>query len=203
MSIFMFLVNSVGLGIGLAMDAFSVSAVNGLTEPDMDRGRACRIAGTFGIFQMVMPLLGWVCVNFIANQFQAVQRFIPGIAMLLLFEIGIKMIREGTKPADEEEEEEEKEAPASRPKAMSTGGLLTQGVATSIDALSVGFAIASLRFPAAFAESLIIGLTTFVICLGGIRVGTLFGTKLSGKASVLGGVILILIGIEILITSVI
>lgn len=83
--------------------------------------------------------------------------------------------------------------------AVSTRDLIAQGVATSIDALSVGFAIAEHHVLTAVAESLIIGIVTFIICIGGLLIGKRFGTKLSGKASVLGGVILILIGIEIFI----
>ena len=205
----LFLINAIGLGAGLAMDAFSVSAVNGMNEPDMPRSRACKIAGTFGIFQTAMPLIGWFCVNRILHFFQAIQRYIPGIAMLLLFEIGFKMIREGReenrRTRKEQEEEETGNDPsvtgefwnpeyastigagkAKTQRKMTDKDLLVQGVATSIDALS-----------------LIIGIITFAICLGGIQIGKRFGTMLSGNASILGGVILILIGIEIMVKAVV
>lgn len=125
----LFLLNSVLFGVGLAMDAFSVSLANGLYAPDMRASRMLRIAGTFGVFQTAMPLLGWVCVRAIAEAFRTFQRFIPWIALALLLYIGGKMIHEGLHGAGETKE-------------PSHGwDLFMQGVATSIDALSVGFTI--------------------------------------------------------------
>ena len=188
----MFCLNSVLFGIGLAMDAFSVSMANGLHEPRMKTGRMCLIAGTFGLFQILMPLLGWVCVHTIADLFTGFRRVIPWIALLLLGFIGGKMLLEGLRG-------EGSEADAV---AVGWGGLFLQGIATSIDALSVGFTIADSSWPAALTEALIIGLVTFAICLAGLRIGKFFGTKLAGKASILGGVILIAIGLEIFLKGV-
>ena len=188
----MFCLNSVLFGIGLAMDAFSVSMANGLHEPRMKTGRMCLIAGTFGLFQILMPLLGWVCVHTIADLFTGFRRVIPWIALLLLGYIGGKMLLEGLRG-------EGSDADAV---AVGLGGLLLQGIATSIDALSVGFTIADSSWPAALTEALIIGLVTFAICLAGLRIGKFFGTKLAGKASILGGVILIAIGLEIFLKGV-
>lgn len=188
----MFCLNSVLFGIGLAMDAFSVSMANGLHEPRMKTGRMCLIAGTFGLFQILMPLLGWVCVHTIAELFTGFRRVIPWIALLLLGFIGGKMLLEGLRG-------EGSEADAV---AVGWGGLFLQGIATSIDALSVGFTIADSSWPAALTEALIIGLVTFAICLAGLRIGKFFGTKLAGKASILGGVILIAIGLEIFLKGV-
>lgn len=188
----MFCLNSVLFGIGLAMDAFSVSMANGLHEPRMKTGRMCLIAGTFGLFQILMPLLGWVCVHTIAELFTGFRRVIPWIALLLLGFIGGKMLLEGLRG-------EGSEADAV---AVGWGGLFLQGIATSIDALSVGFTIADFSWPAALTEALIIGLVTFAICLAGLRIGKFFGTKLAGKASILGGVILIAIGLEIFLKGV-
>lgn len=188
----MFCLNSILFGIGLAMDAFSVSMANGLHEPRMKTGRMCLIAGTFGLFQVLMPLLGWVCVHTIAELFTGFRRVIPWIALLLLGYIGGKMLLEGLRG-------EGSDADAV---AVSLGGLLLQGIATSIDALSVGFTIADSSWPAALTEALIIGLVTFAICLAGLRIGKFFGTKLAGKASILGGVILIAIGLEIFLKGV-
>ena len=188
----MFCLNSILFGIGLAMDAFSVSMANGLHEPRMKTGRMCLIAGTFGLFQILMPLLGWVCVHTIAELFTGFRRVIPWIALLLLGYIGGKMLLEGLRG-------EGSDADAV---AVGLGGLLLQGIATSIDALSVGFTIADFSWPAALTEALIIGLVTFAICLAGLRIGKFFGTKLAGKASILGGVILIAIGLEIFLKGV-
>ncbi len=191
-SILFFILNSILFGVGLAMDAFSVSAANGLAAPDMHISKSFKIAGTFGAFQMAMPLIGWFCVHTVAEKFKAFQKFIPWIALILLLYIGGSMIYEGiTNKAAEEAREE-----------VSGGTLFIQGVATSIDALSVGFTIASYTWVKALSESLIIGLVTFVICLVGIKLGKTLGMKLSGKAEILGGVILIGIGLEIFITGV-
>ena len=187
----MFFFNSILFGVGLAMDAFSVSLANGLRYPQMKGRDMCRIAGTFGVFQTAMPLLGWLCVHTVATAFRAVDRFIPLVALLLLAYIGGHMIREGLHHRAEEEAEA----------AVGLRSLLLQGLATSIDALSVGFTIAEDPWYSALVESVIIGIVTFVICLLGIRIGRRFGTLLAGKASILGGLILIAIGLEIFIKS--
>ena len=152
---FLFVLNSILFGVGLAMDAFSVSIANGLNEPKMPVRRMLLIAGTFAVFQTVMPLTGWLCVHSIAEAFQAFQPFIPWIALALLLFIGIKMIVEGRK--------EEKDGDDEEVKLLRGGALLVQGIATSIDALSVGFTIAEYTWVFALIESVIIGLVTFGI----------------------------------------
>ena len=188
----MFLVNAAGFGVGLAMDAFSVSMANGLNEPEMKKGKMLGIAGTFAFFQIAMPLIGWLCIHTIANVFQSFRKFIPFIALALLAYIGGKMLAEGIKNKDGSGEET----------AVGFAGLMVQGVATSIDALSVGLTIADYDFKKALVEALIIGVVTLVICLAGLVIGKKFGTKLAGKASILGGVILIGIGIEIFVSGI-
>lgn len=188
-----FFLNSVLFGAGLAMDAFSVSLANGLNEPFMKPRRMCAVCGTFALFQFLMPMLGWVCVHTIATLFSSAQRFIPWIALVLLLFIGGKMLLEGVRGKQNDD------AP---PPAARLGTLLVQGVATSIDALSVGFTIAEYPWQAALVESLIIGAVTFGVCLAGLWIGKRFGTRLAGKAAILGGVILIGIGIEIFVTGV-
>lgn len=190
-----FFLNSVLLGVGLAMDAFSVSAADGLAEPSMRKRKMFLIAGIFGLFQTLMPLIGWICVHTVVGEFTAFQRFIPWIAFLLLGYIGGKMLLEGIRHSDVEKEDSEK--------AVTFRSLLIQAVATSIDALSVGFAIAELSWLSALVETLIIGVVTALISFGGLLIGRKFGTKLSQKASVLGGLILIAIGLEILISGLI
>ena len=189
---FLFFANSVLFGIGLAMDAFSVSMANGLNEPKMTPRRMTAIAGTFALFQTAMPLIGWLCIHTIAKLFTAFQKYIPWIALLLLLYIGGKMLLDGIRHKGGEAD-----APA-----VGFAALMIQGIATSIDALSVGFTIADYSFSTALTESLIIGLVTFGICLAGVYIGKKFGTKLAGKASVLGGIILIAIGLEIFLTGV-
>ena len=177
----LFFTTNIFLGIGLAMDAFSVSMANGLNEPHMNKGRICTIAGVFGGFQALMPL--------IVESFRSFEKFIPWIALILLLFIGGKMLIEGIKNDCEEEVS-----------AISPGALFVQGIATSIDALSVGFTIAEYNWIMALAASLIIAIVTFFICIGGLIIGKIFGTKLSNKAQILGGIILIAIGIEIFVS---
>lgn len=188
---FLFIMNSALLGVGLAMDAFSVSLANGLHEPGMKKGKMCGIAGVFAGFQALMPMVGWVCVHTILQHFQAFSKWIPWIALGLLSYIGGKMLIEAFK------KEEEEEAPG-----VGIGALIIQGIATSIDALSVGFTIAEYQLVMALVCALIIAAVTFVICMAGLSIGKKFGTRLANKANILGGVILIAIGLEIFITGV-
>lgn len=189
----MFFVNSILLGVGLAMDAFSVSLANGLNEPSMKKGRMFAIAGTFAGFQTAMPLIGWICVHTIAQKFEAFQKYIPWIALVLLAFIGGKMVVEGIKSKNETEHEAE---------AVGFFALIVQGIATSIDALSVGFTISDYTLVMAVIASVLIGVVTLVICMSGLILGRTFGTKLAGRANILGGIILIAIGIEIFVTHV-
>lgn len=186
-----FFVNSILLGIGLAMDAFSVSVANGLQYPIMRRNKRYLIAGTFAFFQCIMPLIGWAFVHTAVNLFSSFQKYIPWIALILLVFIGGKMLIEGIRSRGEE---------ANEPAVLHIGTLILQGIATSIDALSVGFTIANYGFAAALICSLLIAAVTFLICITGVHIGRKFGTRFSGGASVFGGLILIGIGIEIFVS---
>ena len=190
---FVFFFNSILLGVGLAMDAFSVSLANGLNEPGMKKRRMVLVAGTFSLFQALMPMAGWICVHTIVQYFSAFEKLIPWIALILLCFIGGKMLLEGIRGGEEE---------GDGPSAVSLGLLMVQGVATSIDALSVGFTIAEYNWLMALVCAALIAVVTFFICMAGIAIGKKFGTKLAGKASIFGGVILIAIGIEIFLTGV-
>lgn len=179
------------LGVGLAMDAFSVSLANGLNEPEMKGKKMYGIAGVFAFFQALMPMVGWICVHTIVQYFRTFEKFIPWIALLLLTLIGGNMLAEGIKKQEEEVKE----------KKLGMAVLLMQGIATSIDALSVGFTISEYGFFMALACALIIAIVTFVICMTGLLIGKKFGTGFSKRAVILGGVILISIGLEIFITG--
>lgn len=237
----LFFLNSALLGVGLAMDAFSVSLARGLVEPHMKKSRMALIAGTFAAFQFAMPMIGWICVHTIANYFTSFQRLIPWIALALLGYIGSKMLIEGIQKGAEQKRarqnaekhlanegcpkgmkrpssasvdnveetvaesiEAEKSTDESAATAAKFGvaALMVQGIATSIDALSVGFTIADYGLSMAFICSIIVAAVTYVICTSGILIGRAVGTKLSGKADILGGVILIGIGIEIFVKGV-
>ena len=187
------LLNSCLLGIGLAMDAFSVSLANGLNESCMRKRKMMGIAGMFAFFQGLMPMIGWICIHTVVQYFKSFEKFIPWIALLLLGFIGIKMIYEGATGGD---------CPCEQ-KGVGFSALVVQGIATSIDALSVGFTIEEYNLPEALLSASIIAILTFGICLGGIVIGRKAGTHMSGKAGILGGAILVFIGLEIFVTKVI
>ncbi len=204
------------LGVGLAMDAFSVSLANGLADREMNKGRMFEIAGTFAGFQFAMPMIGWVIVHFAAEKLEWFGGLVPWIALVLLLYIGGKMLKEGIEEnrslradggtgarAGDNAGTVGSEDAKDDPKELARGDLIMQGIATSIDALSVGFTIASYALLQAFASSVIIGVVTLVICLAGLALGKKMGMLLAGKASILGGVILIGIGIEIFVRGVI
>lgn len=188
---FRLILQSILLGVGLAMDAFSVSLANGLNEPCMKTRKMCGIAAVFAVFQALMPMIGWICVHTIVQYFRSFEVLIPWIALILLGYIGGKMLLDGIQNKDEEFVCHN----------LSLSLLLVQGVATSIDALSVGFTIADYDLISALISVLLIAIVTFIICFAGLAMGKKAGTKLAGKAGILGGSILIFIGLEIFITS--
>ena len=190
---FPFLLTNVLLGFGLAMDAFSVSVANALTETGMRKRRMAVIAGVYALFQIAMPLIGWFCVHAFVERFRTFSRFIPWIALILLLFIGGKMLWESFRKKKDEEE---------RAAAVGPGTLLIQGIATSIDALSVGFTIADYSFPYALVSAAVIGAVTFAVCLIGLIIGKTVGKKLEGGASAVGGIILIAIGLKIFFSGV-
>ena len=182
-----FLINSSLLGVGVAMDAFSVSLANGLNEPRMPKAKMVTIAAIFGFFQAIMPLVGWFCIHSVLKYFNALEKLVPWIAFFVLLYIGLKMVYDGIKKND-----------GNTLNKISFWGIMVQAVATSIDALSVGFSIADYSGVLAIITSIIIFLIAFIICVIGFYLGRRFGTVLSNKASIFGGLILILIGVEIL-----
>ncbi len=182
-----FAVESVLMGFALSMDAFSISLVSGFFEPAMKKRKAAAIAGTFAGFQILMPLIGWFFVHTLVSLFEAVEKWIPPAAFLALLLIGGKMLIQSLRGGKEEQP------------PMNLPSLLLLGVATSIDALSVGFTIAEAGVFQALAESLIIGIVTFAVCLCGVWIGKKAGPSLAGKAGIVGGVLLICIGVKILL----
>lgn len=191
---FQFFFTNILLGAGLAMDAFSVSLANGLADHTMKRRRMLLIAITFALFQALMPFTGWLCVHTLAKQFEAFAKFIPWIALVLLTFIGGKMLFEGVKACRSELCDDENVVAK-----FSLATLVVQGIATSIDALSVGFTIAEYNIWQALLAVALIAVVTFVICLCGVMIGKRFGAGLSGKATIFGGSILVIIGIYIFI----
>lgn len=189
-----FIGNSILLGVALAMDAFSVSVAHGLFAPNMKPGRMMTVAGVFAFFQFLMPMIGWICVHTIAEQFMLFERLVPWIALILLAALGINMIREGAAKKKGTSQSEDQSG-----MCFSAGVLLAQGIATSIDALSVGFTISGYGALMAFLASVIIAAVTFVICAGGVKIGQKIGARFTSYATIIGGLILIAIGIEIFV----
>ena len=167
----LFFVNSMLLGVGLTMDAFSVSLANGLNEPKMRKKKMCGVAGVYAFFQALMPMTGWICVHTIVQYFRTFEKFIPWIALILLLYIGGKMLWDGFRNDEEEEKP-----------GVGAWALFVQGVATSIDALSVGFTIAEYDFFMALVCSLVIATVTFFFCISGLAIGKRFGTRFAGNA---------------------
>ena len=196
------LITSVLLGVGLAMDAFSVSIANGLADSEMKKGRMFSIAGTFAGFQFMMPMIGWLLVTEAARLFKWFSPLIPWIALVLLLIIGGGLLKDGIEELRDSRKgtaEPDKPSDAVR---LSFWALMMQGIATSIDALSVGFTTAAYNIMQALVSSLIIGVVTLFICMAGLRIGRRLGTLLAGRASILGGIILIGIGLEIWVKGV-
>ncbi|MCD8329831.1 MAG: manganese efflux pump MntP family protein [Lachnospiraceae bacterium] len=187
---FLFLLHSLLLGTGLAMDAFSVSLADGLREPRMERRKTFFIAGLFAGFQFLMPLIGWVCLHTILEMFRIFAIWIPRLAPFLLLCLGADMIHE------------KNSCETLSPLQADLRQILTQGAATSVDALSAGFTLADCEFPAAMTCCLIIAGITFFLCLSGLQLGRRFRTKLSGHASLLGGAILIFLGVRLFLEAI-
>ena len=190
------------LGVGLAMDAFSVSIANGLADSGMNKGRMFSIAGTFAGFQFLMPMIGWLLVTEAARVFKWFSPLIPWIALVLLLIIGGGLLKDGIEELRESKAGTAKKAESEETARLTFWALMMQGVATSIDALSVGFTTASYNSMQALVSSLIIGVVTLIICLAGLRIGRRLGELLAGRASILGGLILIGIGLEIWVKGV-
>ena len=186
---FAFYINSIGFGVGLAMDACAVSMTNGLNEPKMKGGRVVFISLIYALFQMAMPLIGYFAGHMFVN---TLAKFVPYITLVLLSYIGINTIIDSVKCCNEE----------NACKTLTFNLILSQAIATSIDALSVGVTLLTYTLIQALVTAFIIGVTTFVLCVIAVYIGKKFGNSLGAKAKILGGVVLIIIGIEIFIKGV-
>ena len=185
-ALYIFLINSVLLGAGLAADAFSVSVVNGINYPELKHSKAVKIAGTYAFFQALMPMAGWFMTNKIIKYFQVIAKLVPRISQFFLLYLGFKMILESFGSSVDNE----------AIKSLTAGELFVQAIATSVDALLIGFTIAPYDFVKALVCSLIIAGVTFFLCFLGVQWGKQLGLKLAGKATILGGIVLIFIAAE-------
>lgn len=188
-----FFLTNILLGIALAMDAFSVSLSNGLSDVKMSARKMYGIAGMFALFQALMPFIGWVCVHTIASLFEAVQVYIPWVTLAVLGFLGGKMIYESLCGGEAEV--------AAGSVALGFTALVIQAIATSIDALSAGLSFSTYNVWEAMLAAGIIAAVTFPICAAGVEIGKRFGTKLAGKAGILGGSILVVIGVYSVVRS--
>ena len=178
------------IGVGLSMDAFAVSICKGLSMRKVDKKYMLVLAAFFGGFQALMPTLGW----FLGSQFQTYITAIDHwIAFILLTLIGGKMILDVIKEKGENEEV----CPDDSVR-IDLKEFFLLAVATSIDALAVGITFAFLQVKLASSVT-IIGCITFCFTIAGVLIGNVFGTKFKDKATILGGVILIAIGVKILL----
>lgn len=176
------------MGIGLAMDAFAVSVCKGLGMSKVNKKQAVTIGLFFGGFQALMPFIGWVFGKQFEKYITSVDHW---IAFILLGFIGGKMMVEALKP-EPEETVEKLDVP------LDLKEMFVLAVATSIDALAVGITFAFLGTPIVEAIT-IIGVTTFVISIGGVYIGNFFGSKYKNRAEFVGGLILVLLGLKILL----
>lgn len=197
METLIWILTAIGLGAGLAMDACAVSMSNGLAEPKMKLGKIFTIAGFFGVFQIIMPIFGYLAVTVLSatlgeNFTRIFGYLVPWIALTLLLILGIKMIVEGIKEGKDSNKENEESV-----KKLTIGGLFVQAIATSIDALSVGVIYGNVVPLEAYTAFLIIGIVTFGISVAAVFIGKKFGTIFSNKATIAGGIILCAIGLEI------
>lgn len=196
METLIWILTAIGLGAGLAMDACAVSMSNGLAEPKMKLGKIFTIAGFFGVFQIIMPIFGYLAVTVLSatlgeNFTRIFGYLVPWIALTLLLILGIKMIVEGIKEGKDSNKENEELV------KLTIGGLFVQAIATSIDALSVGVIYGNVIPLEAYTTFLIIGIVTFGISVAAVFIGKKFGTIFSNKATIAGGIILCAIGLEI------
>ena len=172
------------IAIGLSMDAFSVSICKGLTTKKFSWRMALICGLWFGFFQALMPIIGY----YLGAQFQElIEAYDHWIAFGLLFLIGANMIREAVWGKEEEQDS-----------SLGFKTMFLLAIATSIDALAVGVSFACIQVKL-WSSVLIIGITTFLFSVLGVKIGNVFGSKYEKLASIVGGIILILIGLKILL----
>ncbi|MBQ4639809.1 MAG: manganese efflux pump [Clostridia bacterium] len=174
------------LAVGLSMDAFAVAVCKGLALKKIDLKNAGTVGLWFGGFQALMPLIGYFIAALFADSIKAVDHW---VAFVLLSLIGGNMIREAFSGGEEEADA-----------ALSVRAMLPMAVATSIDAMAVGVTFAFTgTYVNIWVSVMIIGVTTCLLSMIGVKVGSVFGARYEKKAEILGGVILILLGLKILL----
>ena len=184
-----FIISSILFGLGLAVDAFLISLAGGVNEPNAKRGKILASALVFALFQLAAPLIGRLCVRTVAERFLFFKECLSGIALAVLLFLGIKMLVEGLRQNNKDEE---------KPKS-GIGALLLRAAVSSVDALSMGFTIAGYSLWTAVAGAGIIAAITFIAYTAGFFIGRKFGTRLADKAMVIGGILFIVMALEVFI----
>ena len=174
------------IAIGLSMDAFAVATTSGMTKKNINLRWTIAIAGVFGVFQGIMPTMGYLLGNTLTGY---IEKYDHIIAFILLGFIGFNMLFEAVKEDGRKDTSEQR-------KNITWGAILIEGVATSIDALAVGVSFSALRVDI-ISSALFIATVTFFISICGVLIGKKFGSLLQKKAEIIGGLILIGIGIKI------
>ncbi|MDE7463898.1 MAG: manganese efflux pump MntP family protein [Clostridiales bacterium] len=185
------LLNGLLFGLGLAVDAFLIALANGLNYPDIKKRKVILLSALFAAAQIIMPMLGWLCMHTISLYIPYFDEVLSWVAFAVMLWIGIKMIIDGVKKRPLEQKKT----------SINVGAVILQCFATSIDSLAVGFTLASYTALSAIVSSVIIAAVTFVLFILGFIVGRRCGMKFADSASVIGGIVFIGIGIEILLTS--
>ena len=196
------------IAVGLSMDAFAVAICVGLTMKKSTIKKSLIVGLYFGVFQAVMPLIGYMAAMLFADKIIGYDHW---IAFALLCFLGVKMIigsfkkeahpdkkLPGESPGEMPDGRLYPERPENKEASLKPAQLLPLALATSIDALAVGVSFAFLRVSIIPAASFI-GITTLVISMLGVKIGNIFGARFKSKAELAGGVILILIGVKILL----
>lgn len=185
-----FIISSILFGLGLAVDAFLISLAGGVNEPNAKRGKILASALVFALFQLAAPLIGRLCVRTVAERFLFFKECLSGIALAVLLFLGIKMLVEGLRQSKSKDGEKPKSG---------IGALLLSAAVSSVDALSMGFTIAEYRLWTAVAGAGIIAAITFIAYTAGFFIGRKFGTRLADKAMVIGGILFIVMALEVFI----
>ncbi len=185
------------LGVALSMDAFAVTISNAVAFPRESRGRMMLMPVMFGAFQAIMPIIGYYLSSLAAS---LIEQFAGIVTFVILGFIGGNMIREGVKAmraskAGDGGEGPENTGPEQR--TLTLAAIISQAVATSIDALAVGVSLLASGTSISLAAT-VIGVTTFALCLVALAIGRRFGDLLGDRAEVAGGVVLVLIGLKAL-----
>ena len=183
------IINSLLLALGLGVDSFSISLVNGISYPDSSKKDQLKESFIFGICQSVMPFAGYILLVYFSNKLTILKTVSPYVSLILLSYLGIKLITESFKTSEVQKSNIK----------LTIGTLIIQGIATSIDAVSCSFSMINLSMFEAIIEIVIIGIVTVLLSYIALNLGKEIGRKVEKYSQIIGGIILILIGIILFI----